>query len=54
MKLLDILDSEVFNREHSNKNFKDDVNYFILNCKVEDKNEVRIQKNKELYDLEIN
>ena len=49
--LPDVLDSKIFNKNCDQKDFKDDVNLFIQKCKLEDEKEIRIAKNKKLYNL---
>ena len=51
--LPDVLNKEIFHRDHDETDFKNAVNLFILLCKVTDNKEDRIAKNEKLYKLEL-
>ena len=51
--LLDVLDADVFNRDHDQRHFRDEINLFIQKCKVSDRKQDRINKNQKLYELEL-
>ena len=51
--LQDVLDTDVFNRDHDIKEFRDEINLFIQEAKIIDEKQVRIEKNQKLYQLEL-
>ena len=51
--LQDVLDSDVFNRDHDKEEFRNDVNLFIQKCEESDEKTERINKNQKLYELEL-
>ena len=52
LNLPNLLSQDIFNREHNQIHFGDNINLFIQNCKESDKKSVRISKNQKLYELE--
>ena len=51
--LQDVLDSEIFNRDHDKKEFRNELNLFIQKCEESDEKNERIHKNQKLYELEL-